>query len=103
MAQEASSILRLVELEQFSTPPGSATLYSGSGAISDDVLTIINHWSLATGRNLKIRTPETAGPGPRGVQAVRPSPMPSLPLAGSPSRSSVAARPPVGAPLSSFN
>lgn len=72
MAEAASTILRFVELEQFSDQANAATLYSGTGAISVDVLTIINHWSLATGRNLKVRTADTAGPGPRPQPAAAP-------------------------------
>jgi hypothetical protein len=84
MAEAASGILRFVELERFSDVAGATTLTSGAGAISDDVLTIINHWSIATGRNLKKRTSDTRGstvrlgertttssPPPRAVGSIR--------------------------------
>lgn len=71
MAEPASSLLRFVELEKFSTEPGAATLYAPTGAIKDDALTVINHWGMATGRNLKVRRPTTGIPSststaPRG-------------------------------------
>lgn len=55
MAEEASTILRFLELQEFSTDTKAEALYGFSGPIRDDVLKIINHWSLATGRNLKVR------------------------------------------------
>jgi hypothetical protein len=68
MADAASMILRFVELEYFNTQPNAAQLSSGVGAISTDVLRIINHWSLATGRNLKVRKTEFGGGSVRNSQ-----------------------------------
>ncbi|MBI4900954.1 MAG: hypothetical protein HY829_10810 [Actinobacteria bacterium] len=75
MAEPASSLLRFVELEKFSTEAGAATLYAPTGAIKDDALTVINHWGMATGRNLKARRTTTGIPATNGVPArVRPGP-----------------------------
>jgi hypothetical protein len=78
MAEPASSILRFVELEKFSDEPGAATLYAPTGAIKDDALTIINHWGMATGRNLKVRRTTTGVPTPKG-SAPRVRPVAALP------------------------
>jgi len=76
MADAASTLLRFVELEKFSNETGAATLVTGSGRISEDALTVINHWSMATGRNLKVRVPAaTGGPVTRsgpGIALGRP-------------------------------
>lgn len=55
LAEPASSLLRFVELQKFNDLPGAATLYAETGAIKDDALTVIDHWSVATGRSLKMR------------------------------------------------
>jgi hypothetical protein len=68
MAQEASTILRFVELEEFSTDTKAEALYANPGPIRDDMLKLINHWSLATGRNVKVRRPDT-GPAAMPRQA----------------------------------
>jgi hypothetical protein len=78
MAEPASSILRFVELEKFSNETGAATLYAPSGAIKDDALTIINHWGMATGRNLKVRRTTTGLPPLKG-SAPRIRPVAALP------------------------
>jgi hypothetical protein len=63
MAQAASTILRSCELGNFDDPTRAATLYEDNPtAIQEDVMKIINHWSLATGRNLKARRAETLPP-----------------------------------------
>jgi len=67
MAEPASSLLRFVELEKFSNEAGAATLYAPTGAIKDDALTVINHWGMATGRNLKVRRASTGLPSTRSA------------------------------------
>lgn len=62
MAEAASTILRSCELEKFNQDSDAATLYEADTPIRQDVLKIINHWSLATGRNLKARRAETLPP-----------------------------------------
>ncbi len=66
MAEPASALLRFVEkLEKFSDVTGAATLYSATGGIKDDALTVINEWGMATRRDLKVRQPTTI-PGRNG-------------------------------------
>lgn len=62
MAEAASTILRSCELEKFNQDSDAATLYEADTPIRQDVLKIINHWSLATGRNLKARRPDIGQP-----------------------------------------
>jgi hypothetical protein len=66
MAEPLSRILRSLETGVFNTPAGAVTLYArptpaapATNAISDDMMTIITHWSIATGRDMKalIRVP----------------------------------------------
>jgi hypothetical protein len=52
MAGALSSILWRIELGNFDTPAGAANLYIG-GQVTNWMTNIINHWSAATGRNLK--------------------------------------------------
>lgn len=61
MAEAASTILRSTELEVFNSDAGAALLYSPGSPMLDDVLKIVNHWSAATGRNLKVRRAEVGG------------------------------------------
>ena len=63
MAEAASTILRFIELQEFSTDTKAKALYDVDGPIRDDVLRIINHWSLATGRNLKVRRTDLPSAG----------------------------------------
>lgn len=75
MAEAASTILRACELEAFNTNAGAASLYTPGSPMLEDVLTIINHWSLATGRNLKVRRPDVGGvPANRRPVAGRATP-----------------------------
>lgn len=52
MAVPLSQILWLIEMGTFTPPNGVLALYGG-GVVTDLMLTIINNWSAATGRNLK--------------------------------------------------
>ena len=61
MAEAASTILRACELEAFNTTAGAASLYTPGSPMLEDVLTVINHWSLATGRNLKTKRADVGG------------------------------------------
>jgi hypothetical protein len=64
MAEPLSRILIGMERGQFSTPSGAQTLYfapTGTpNPIRDDMQTIITHWSIATGRDMK--APARGGP-----------------------------------------
>lgn len=53
MALPLSNILRGIESGALSGVPGAQALYLVAGPNQTDVLTLINHWSIATGRNLK--------------------------------------------------
>jgi hypothetical protein len=59
MAEPASSIMRFLELERFSESTTAATLFNDvpNNAARADALIVINHWSMATGRDLKLRRP----------------------------------------------
>jgi hypothetical protein len=67
MAEPLSRILSLLETGLFNTPAGAVTLYARPAApatnpIAEDMLTIITHWSIATGRDVKsalVRAPAT--------------------------------------------
>ena len=75
MAEAASTILRFLELQEFSTVTKAKALYDIDGPIRDDVLKIINHWSLATGRNLKGRRTDIPSAG--SPVRTRTAPMPA--------------------------
>ncbi|WP_054569797.1 hypothetical protein [Frankia sp. R43] len=55
LAEPVSTLLRFVEARRFDDPAGAATLYADvpGNTLREDLMTIITHWSLATGRNLK--------------------------------------------------
>ncbi|MEV8214362.1 hypothetical protein [Leifsonia sp. NPDC077715] len=55
LAEPASSLLRFVELQKFNDAAGASTLFAETGAIKDDALAVIDQWSMATGRSLKLR------------------------------------------------
>jgi hypothetical protein len=59
MAEPASSLMRFLELERFSQPGTAAALFDDApnNAARADALIVINHWSIATGRDLKLRRP----------------------------------------------
>lgn len=85
MAQPLSTILTLLETGAFNTPDSAVTLYArpappASNPISDDMLTIVTYWSLATGRDMKAQpVVTTSAPSPAiGNVQVRP-PTPALP------------------------
>ena len=89
LAEPVSSLLRFIEARRFDDPSGAATLYADvpGNTLREDLMTIITHWSLATGRNLKVMGPAAsswsrptgggaAGPartGPARPGAVRPA------------------------------
>lgn len=59
MAEPLSRILIGIERGLFNTPAGAQTLYAQpqgqTNAIRDDMMTIITHWSIAAGRDIKAR------------------------------------------------
>jgi hypothetical protein len=59
MAEPASTLLRFVELQRFSEASTAAALFDKApdNKVRDDALVVINHWSMATGRDLKLRRP----------------------------------------------
>lgn len=59
MAEPASSLMRFLELERFSESTTAAALFNDepNNAARADALIVINHWSMATGRDLKLRRP----------------------------------------------
>jgi hypothetical protein len=74
LADPASTILRFVELNVFSNATGANLLTAKDpNLLRNDVLTIMNHWSIATGRDLKLRRPRAEQPAPRPVLP-RPAP-----------------------------
>jgi hypothetical protein len=65
MAEAASTILRLVELEVFSDISGVGALTEMDTSTRSEALEIITHWSAATGRNLKVRLADLEQRAPR--------------------------------------
>ncbi|MGY3128554.1 hypothetical protein ACVWW9_002083 [Agrococcus sp. UYP33] len=67
MATEASAILRAIELDAFNTPATVTALYDNTAVnpIRTTILAVINNWSAATGRNVKLRRQRDAAPAPR--------------------------------------
>ena len=59
MAEPASSLMRFLELERFSESTTAAALFNDTpnNAARADALIVINHWSMASGRDLKLRRP----------------------------------------------
>ena len=57
LAEAMSRILILVEDGRFNTTAGAQTLYAlpsaGTNLIREDMMMIVNHWSMATGRDMK--------------------------------------------------
>ena len=60
LAEPASSLLRFIELERFNQTNTAEVLYdlTPNNKIREDALVVINHWSSATGRDLKLRRPD---------------------------------------------
>jgi hypothetical protein len=54
LAEPLSRILIAVETGLFNSPANAAALYA-PGPLRDDMMTVITHWSIATGRDLKAR------------------------------------------------
>jgi hypothetical protein len=59
MAEPLSRVLIGIERGLFSTPAGAPTPYArppgGTNSVRDDTMTIITHWSIAAGRDIKAR------------------------------------------------
>lgn len=83
LAEPASALLRFVELQKFNDTAGASMLFAETGAIKDDALAVIDQWSVATGRSLKLRpgitpvsrpdavTSRTGAAGSRALSATR--------------------------------
>jgi len=72
MAEPLSRILTFIETGLFNTVAGAQTLYARPAApatnpISDDMLTIITHWSIATGRDVKAMPVRAQAAPPSGT------------------------------------
>lgn len=76
LAEPASTLLRFIELEKFSDLVNAPVLYNNQvgNTIREDALIVINHWSIATGRDLKLRRPKEAVPVRRPAM-IRSGPM----------------------------
>ena len=88
LAEPASSLLRFIELESFSEASKASVLFDLTpvNRVREDALVVINHWAIATGRNLKVRRlreapPARTGPRPAVSAPVAPGPAaaPALP------------------------
>jgi hypothetical protein len=79
LAEPASSLLRFIELEQFSDAARASVLFDQTpvNRVREDALVVINHWAIATGRNLKLRRLREGPPGRTGLRpAVSAAPAP---------------------------
>jgi hypothetical protein len=76
LADPASTLLRFIELERFSDASTASVLFDLTpvNRIREDALVVVNHWAIATGRNLKLRRLREAPP-------TRPGPRPTAPPA----------------------
>jgi hypothetical protein len=82
LAEPASSLLRFIELEQFSDASRASVLFDQTpvNRVREDALVVINHWAIATGRNLKLRRLREGPPtrtGPRPAVSAPPAPGPA--------------------------
>jgi hypothetical protein len=77
LATNMSLVLREMELGSFNTVSGAPVLFQSS-VFQEAMQEIITHWSVATGRDVKVRTVTVTPPAPTPI---RPTP---LPLGGMP-------------------
>ena len=82
LAEPASSLLRFVELERFSEASHASVLFdlTPDNRVREDALVVINHWAIATGRNLKarrLREAPLARTRPRPAVSAPPAPVPA--------------------------
>jgi hypothetical protein len=75
LAEPLSRILIAVETGLFNSPANASTLYA-PGTLRDDMMTVITHWSIATGRDLKARTVSVS---PAGRLVTNGQPAPAVP------------------------
>jgi hypothetical protein len=61
LAEPMARILIALEMGLFNSPANAAALYA-PGAVRDDMMTVITHWSIATGRDLKARNVSVSPP-----------------------------------------
>jgi hypothetical protein len=77
LAEPMSRILIAIETGLFNSPANVAALYA-PGPLRDDMMTVITHWSIATGRDLKARSVSVS---PSGMLATNghsaPAPVPA--------------------------
>jgi hypothetical protein len=71
LAINMSLVLRELELGTFNTPVGVQGLFTTGSAFADAMQQIITHWSIATGRDVKVRPVAIAPPQP---PPIRPTP-----------------------------
>jgi hypothetical protein len=82
LAEPASSLLRFIELESFSEASKASVLFDLTpvNRVREDALVVINHWAIATGRNLKarrLREAPLARTRPRPAVSPPPAPGPA--------------------------
>lgn len=80
LAVNMSLLLREIELGTFNTPTGAPGLFQ-AGVFQDAMQQVITHWSIATGRDVKIRPVTVAATQPAPI---RPTPTPIVTPSPSP-------------------
>lgn len=75
LAENMSLVLRALELGTFNEATRATALFQ-TGAFQDAMQQIITHWSIATGRDVKVRPVTVAAPQPAPI---RPMPRPIVP------------------------
>lgn len=61
LADPMSRILIQIEMGTYNEPPAVKALYEGSSTVVSDMRTIITHWSIATGREMKSTRVKSSG------------------------------------------
>jgi hypothetical protein len=91
LAENMSLVLRELELGTFNDPTRATALFQ-TGAFQDAMQQIITHWSIATGRDVKVRPVTIAPPQPAPV---RPMPRPIVPVTPTTNGRMTASREPI--------
>ena len=91
LAENMSLVLRELELGTFNDPTRATALFQ-TGAFQDAMQQIITHWSIATGRDVKVRPVTIAPPQPAPVC---PMPRPIVPVTPTTNGRMTASREPI--------